>query len=106
MDSSKTPNAAPVHGIVRPLSYDRIGDILQSAYDSEINVSLSWFWDAGVEAKVFTMDSTGERWRFSETFDNKDRKAVGSAVRWVIEMILKHDPSSEFARRWNAGDSC
>lgn len=68
--------------------------ILQAIYDSEINISLSWCWDGGVDAKVFGFDG---RWKYQ-----KRCCSVEEAVRWIIETILEHDPESGFAKWWKS----
>jgi hypothetical protein len=102
---------APVQRLVRPFSRDKIGDILQAVYDSEINLSLSWCWDLGVEVKVYNTDSAGEQWRFCEVIRNEHHgphrhDAVAAAIQWAVEQIIEHDPTSGFSGQWKAGEFC
>lgn len=75
----------------------RMMQTLQCIYDSEINVSLSWFWDGGVE------------WELGDHMNGV--KAYGHAcdVRAAVEDLaaaaVNHFPNSEFARNQKALDS-
>lgn len=81
------------------LDQESVGGILQAAYDSEINVRMSWAWDAGVEAFVETLDSAGETWKYRKRFLNNDRTAVTDAVQWIAETIMVEFPDSEFTKK-------
>ena len=76
--------------------------VLQAIYDSEINVSISWLWDEGVEAKVF--GGMISPWKFTRKFQNRNHSAICDAVQWVVERILEHDPDSGFAVRFRRGE--
>lgn len=69
--------------------------VLQDLYDSEINVSISTFWDGGYQVKLgddmngFKASWTIERW--------------GQVEPWLIEQAIEHYPSSMFAKIYRDG---
>lgn len=68
-------------------------ELLQRLYDSEINISISWFWDAGIDVCIGTKDFAGERWKRTANFDK-----VSDAVDWLIKTARELYPNSNFAK--------
>ena len=58
-------------------------EILRALYESEINVSISWIRDNGIDYDASDKVST-----FSE------------ATAWLRDQACKHYPDSEFARKY------
>ena len=64
----------------------RYVSVPQDLYNSEINFSISTFWDAGFDVRIGLNDGIYENFR---TFRE--------CVRWLAEMACEHYPDSEFA---------
>jgi len=47
----------------KPISY--LEEILQTLYDSEINASISWLWDGGIDDKDCDNDFDHSRYRYA-----------------------------------------
>ena len=62
---------------------------LQKVYDSEINLEISWFWDAGIEIRLG--DKTNG-FLAEETV-----RSVAEVIPWVKEAIAHFYPDSEYA---------
>ena len=76
-------------------------EILKALYDSEISVSLSWFWDGGYDVKVYPLgpySGLGE-YKYESNFDT-----IEECVGWLAETVVENDLESEFAKRFNAGE--
>lgn len=69
-----------------------LDSVLQALYDSEINVTISWFWDGGINV-VLGDHSNGVR-----SAGNVD--TTEDAARWLIDAAKKHYPKSAFAQAW------
>ena len=69
-------------------------DILQALYDSEINFSVSCFWDSGFVVKLgdpvngIAAEAVVRRWDEIET--------------WLSRMTARHLPESDFAKSLTA----
>lgn len=63
---------------------------LQQIYDSEINYTISTFWDGGI------------RWSLGDKTNGVIDKGWGSTIDEAIEQlakaVIKHYPESEFAK--------
>lgn len=68
------------------------GQVLQDIYDSEINISIGWMWDRGVEV-VIGDHTNGVKERGQFVF-------VREAISWLVDQIPRHYPSSEFAGKY------
>lgn len=69
-----------------------LDSVLQALYDSEINVTISWFWDGGMNL-VLGDNSNGIR--AATTVDTTE-----GAARWLIDAAKRHYPASAFAKAW------
>jgi len=104
-----------------------VGKILQSIYDSEINIRLEWMWDAGMTwallddglyprvcvddmldgALTLTETQKAERMAIKGKFISKDWLERGcsyeieTAVNDLMLAIFKHYPDSEFSKEFN-----
>ncbi len=67
-----------------------LSKILEDLYDSEINVSVSCFWDGGWD---IALGDAANGWRAKTCVDNLDE-----AVPWLIENAKKAWPDSQFAK--------
>jgi hypothetical protein len=63
---------------------------LQKIYDSEINVSISWFWDGGIDVKL------GDE--MNEYAAETNLKTVAEIIPWLQENIAIHYPDSTYNR--------
>jgi hypothetical protein len=67
-------------------------EILQALYDSEINVSISWLWDGGIDValgdELNGYDADGQV------------STVAEAAAWLRDQACKHYPDSGFARKY------
>lgn len=68
-----------------------VGEILQQLYDSELNASIGWFWDEGVE------------WKLGDEMGNGIKAqghapTVDEAVRVLAAATIVHRPHSDFAK--------
>jgi hypothetical protein len=74
----------------KPMMY--LEDILQALYDSEINASISWLWDGGIDVKLGDeltgYDAEGQVSTFAE------------ATAWFRGQACRHYPDSGFARKY------
>jgi hypothetical protein len=61
---------------------------LQKIYDSEINLSISWMWDAGFDLKL------GDE--FGGFVEEGQVRSVGDVLPWFQEAIAKHYPTSQY----------
>lgn len=68
--------------------------IIQALYRSEINCSISCFWDAGWDVKV---GDEINGWRAQTNFANDK---LGDAGPWLIAAAKRAWPDSEFAKQW------
>jgi hypothetical protein len=74
----------------KPMSY--LEEILQALYDSEINASISWLWDGGIDVKrgdeLNGYQAEGRVSTFAE------------ATAWLRDQACRHYPDSGFARKY------
>jgi len=69
--------------------------IAKRLYDSEVNFSISTFWDAGIEVKLGDeMNGFVAR----TDFDFDDDMPMQDIFKWLAEETCKHSPSSAFAK--------
>src|SRR5271156_5280053 len=61
---------------------------LQKIYDSEINLSISWMWDAGFDLKL------GDE--FGGFVEEGQVRGVADILPWFQEAIAKHYPTSQY----------
>ena len=109
--NSQKPAACPcrLDRLVMPFSRDRIGDILQALYDSEINISISWLWDGGIDVCVDGGWGGPDTWKAKATImnchDGPDRHdAFAEAVNWIANKAIELCPDSTFAKRCGSGE--
>jgi hypothetical protein len=75
---------------------DNLQDELQKIYDSEINVSISWMWDAGIDVKL-----GGEMNGF---LAEGNVKTVNDILPWLQKAIAEHlDESTYHVEREKSG---
>jgi hypothetical protein len=67
-------------------------EILGSLYASEINASISWLWDGGIDVKLGEALNGYRAEGKVGTF--------GAAAEWLREQALIHYSHSEFARKY------
>lgn len=65
-------------------------DVMKALYNSEINVSISCFWDGGWDVKL------GDKMNGYKAEDNFYR--VDEAASWLVNKAKKAYPNSEFAK--------
>lgn len=77
----------------------QLAELIQALYSSEINVSISSFWDGGWDVKVGDIRNGFK----SET----TVLTVAEIVPWLIQAAITTYPGSDFAktRATNQGDS-
>jgi hypothetical protein len=82
---------------VPPLHFTHVSStlahVLQQLYASEINCSVSCFWDGGWELRL---GDEMNGWRANRTFKNDELESQG--VSWLIKNARAVWPQSEFAR--------
>jgi hypothetical protein len=72
-----------------------IEEILAALYKSEINVSISWFWDGGIDVKL------GDP---LNGYGAEDQVlTLNEAADWLRENAVRLYPDSDFARRYARG---
>jgi len=71
-----------------------IGAILDDLYASEINASISWLWDGGIDVKLGDPLSGYEAEGKASTF--------AEAAAWLRDQACTHYPDSEFARKYGS----
>ena len=79
---------------VDTLTFD-ISNILQDIYDSEINLTISWFWDEGIN--IVIGDNTNGI-RKARNFDT-----IRQALSYLAVAVSEMYPDSDFARKWTNG---
>ena len=67
-------------------------DPLKDLYDSEINWSLSTFWDGGIDVKL------GDELNGFKDEANFD--TIGECVDWLVEAACAYYPLSTFAKKY------
>jgi hypothetical protein len=67
-------------------------EILSALYESEINASISWLWDGGIDVglgdELNGYDAEGQVSTFAE------------ATAWLRDQACRHYPDSGFARKY------
>jgi hypothetical protein len=66
-----------------------LGNELQKIYDSEINVSISWLWDGGIDVRL------GDEMNGFVAEENV--RSTAEIVRWLQEAIAHFYPTSSYA---------
>jgi hypothetical protein len=75
--------------------YAGLEQIIADLYDSEINASLSWFWDGGIDVSLGD-DLNG--------FVTGEQVAtLAEAVEWLRANAVQHYPDSAFAEKHARG---
>ena len=67
-------------------------EILRALYESEINASISWVWDGGINVEL------GDP--LNGYAANDKVSTFAEATAWLRDQACKHYPDSEFARKW------
>ena len=70
-------------------------EILQKIYDSEINLSIGWMWDGGIEYAI--ADLTYLDGEVKNTGTNN----IQEAVIIIADDVKDKYPNSSFAKWWN-----
>lgn len=68
--------------------------IMQALYASEINCSVSCFWDGGWKVKL---GDEMNGWKAEANFDNDK---LDDAAQWLRDEAKKVYPHSEFSKVW------
>lgn len=71
-----------------------LASLLTKLYASEINVSVSSFWDRGW---TIQLGDIGNGLKASSDFDNEH---LDQAVRWLAEVAFQYYPNSNFAHEY------
>lgn len=69
-----------------------VSNILQDIYDSEINITISWFWDSGINAIIGDTTNGVKKARGFDT--------IIEALAWLKVTIIELYPDSEFAEKY------
>jgi hypothetical protein len=67
-------------------------EILRALYESEINASISWVWDGGINVEL------GDP--LNGYAANDKVSTFAKATAWFRDQACKHYPDSEFARKY------
>ena len=67
-------------------------EILQALYDSEINDSISWLWDGGIDVAL------GDE--LNGYIADGQVSTFAEATAWLRDQACKHYPDSGFARKY------
>ena len=68
-------------------------NLFEQLYNSEINLSFSWFWDAGFDIKI------GNKMNgFVAEFSDHD---LDVCVKWIESKVKEIYPDSKFAKTYN-----
>lgn len=72
-----------------------LSELLTDLYKSEINVSISWFWDAGINLALGD-DLNG--------YEAEVQVAtLAEAAEWLRAKAVEHYPDSVFAKKYRRG---
>jgi hypothetical protein len=77
------------------IPYAGLEQILADLYDSEINASISWLWDAGIDV------SLGDDLNGFVTSDQVT--TLAEAAEWLRANAVQHYPDSAFAEKYARG---
>jgi hypothetical protein len=73
----------------KPMS--ALEEILSALYESEINASISWLWDGGIDValgdELNGYDAEGQV------------STIAEAAAWLRDQACRHYPDSTFARK-------
>lgn len=67
-------------------------EILFQLYKSEINASISWMWDGGVDVKLGT--------EYGGFYAETKVRTFDEAKSWLADKAYEHHPDSGFAKWW------
>ena len=67
-------------------------EILRALYESEINASVSWVWDGGINVEL------GDPLNGYDA--NEKVSTFADASAWLRDQACKHYPDGEFARKY------
>lgn len=70
-----------------------VTNILQDIYDSEINITISWFWDMGINVDI------GDAINGIKDENNFD--TIIEAMGWLCQRLAELYPESDFAQKWS-----
>ena len=73
-------------------SMTTLSAVLQALYASEINVSVSSFWDGGWRVQL------GDDWNGIDAEREFRNDELDEAAKWLIDQAVAHYPDSVFAR--------
>ena len=76
--------------------------ILQDLYDSEINASISWMWDGGIDVKLGGLSWYNQNSAFD---DSVTVKTIKEACEWLKEQAFIYYPNSKFTHDYNRGET-
>ncbi len=65
-------------------------DILQALYDSEINCSIGWLWDGGIDWKLYLP---------GDEIVSGNTRTVSEAVRELAQATIRHFSDSDCAKK-------
>lgn len=75
--------------------------MLQDLYDSEINASISWNWDAGVEVRLGNgLYGDEKNWEASDNV-----KTIQDAEEWLVTRAIELYPNSVFAKKYSTSST-
>ena len=73
-----------------------VAPVLSDLYASEINASVSWFWDGGFDV---ALGDAMNGWRAKASFDS-----YIEALEWLRDRACEAYPESEFAKKYAKAD--
>ena len=82
----------PARSRLRSFGMPAIHDVLQRLYDSEINCSISWLWDGGIDWKL---GDALNGWKAQGS-----ARTVADAVQQLAEAACPAYPESTFVTWW------
>jgi hypothetical protein len=74
------------------ISAEEADAIFEALYDSEINFSITTFWDAGLEVKL------GDEMNGFKSISDLRIETMREAAEWLRAMAMNHYPDSYFAK--------
>ncbi len=72
--------------------------MLQDLYDSEINVRISWNWDAGIDVQLGGLPGYNES---AGCVDKDTVNTIEEAEQWLKEKAIEFYPNSVFAKKYS-----
>jgi hypothetical protein len=67
-------------------------ELLKDIYNSEINISIDWFWDGGIHI-VLGDEANG-------ILEEVGELDIDKCEAWLKHVIFKHYPSSDFTKKY------